>query len=796
MSQLNKAKLSFLNLEDRTTPAAGVYFDGRVLIGVDGPSAPFVVPQIDASLLTTTVEYLGYNVYRVGLTNGVSVDQGIKSLKLPGVRYVEPDYKLTQFDTFPNDPNYVNGKQWQYTNVGQSGGKAGADVKGPAAWDYGTGNKGLILAIIDAGLEHTHPDLAGNIWTNPGEIAGNGIDDDGNGFVDDVHGYNFVDNTGNVLPALVDEHGTHVGGIAGAVGNNGVGVTGASWNTQLMSVALFSQGANSGSTSVAVQCLGYAQKMGAKITNNSWGYQGPESLALSDAFKAHRDAGIIDVMAAGNSSADNDAQGFWPTNFASKYDNVVSVAASDRNDTIAGFSNYGKNNVTIAAPGVEIYSTITGAGYDYKDGTSMASPLVAGILTNYWDTNPDLTYAEVLADLYNTVDKIPSMGDKVRSGGRVNFGDLMALSKSPYFATGSGAGSPSLVNVYNPRGRLVRTINPYDAGFTGGVRVAAGDVNGDGKIDIITAAGPSGGPHLKVFDAKSGTEIGGFFSADPTFNGGLYVTTGDVDGDGRADIIVSTDTGGGPRVTVFKYNLVTGGFDNIVDFFAYDLSFDKGVRIAAGDIDGDGKADIITAAGHGGGPHVKVFSGADLLAGNYTSPIRSFMAGSPDDARGLFVAAGHITSKTSTDIIVSTGASATPTVRVYNGQTLELVEAIIPGNGQGGVSGLVVDQYDDLSRATSTYYFPNDVLPPAIPIDQLPYAKELKKPLALNGYAQGVRIATMDVNRDGISDYILTSGPSDTPRVNIIDGKTHASLRSYLAYGQTFYGGVFVGAPL
>jgi subtilisin family serine protease len=789
MSPFVGTKLSVLPLEDRTTPAA--FVEGQVLVGIDPTVAPFVLPDLDASNLTTTIEHLGYGVYKVGLTGGVSVDQGVRNLKLPGVKYVEPNYKIFR-KSLPNDPDVQSGLQWHLNNFGQSGGTAGADVDANGAWDIGVGTGEKILAIFDDGLEHTHPDLAANMWVNTGEVPGNGVDDDGNGQIDDIHGFNFGTNSGNVLPDAANDHGTHVGGIAGSVGNNGVGGSGAIWRTRLMSIPIFDGGS---AVSNAVAGMAYAERMGADISNHSWGFQGPESLALRAAVQGHEAAGIIFVSAAGNTSDDNDTVDDWPTNYNGIFKNAVSVAASDRNDRLADFTSFGRTTVAVAAPGVDIQSTVTNAGYGLKSGTSMASPLVAGILTAYWDQNPDLTYLEVIQDLFNTVAKLPELDGKVSTGGLVNFAELMALSKSPYFATGTGAGVPGLVNVYNPRGRLIRTIQPYDAGFTGGVRVAAGDVNGDGFTDIITAAGPSGGPHLRVFDAKTGTEIGGFFSADPSFNGGLTVTTGDVDGDGRMDIIVGTDTGGGPRVTVFRYNPESLLFDNVADFFAYAEEFNKGVRVAAADIDGDGKADIITAPATGGGPHVKVFSGASLLAGDYLNPIRSFFAGSESDARGLFVAAGHISSKTSNDIIVSTGSSNNPTVRVYHGTTLELLQAYIPPDGQGGPTGLVVDEYEDLSRAQLTYSFPNDVLPPAGPLEQLPYAKELVRPKALNGYAQGVRIATMDVNRDGFHDIIMTSGPSDTPRVNIVNSQTGKSVRSYMAYSPTFYGGVFVGAP-
>ncbi|MCY2941986.1 MAG: S8 family serine peptidase, partial [Planctomycetota bacterium] len=264
-----------------------------------------------------------------------------------------------------------------------------------------------------------HQDLAANMWRNAGEIAGDGIDNDGNGYVDDIYGYDFANNDAD--PMDDNGHGTHVSGTIGAVGNNGIGTTGVNWNTRIMALK-FLAADGSGSTSSAISALNYAVRMGANLSNNSWGGGGSSSL-LSQAISNARNAGHIFVAAAGNSGLNNDATPNYPSNY--DFDNVVAVAATDNKDVLASFSNYGATTVDIAAPGVGILSTLPGNTYGTLSGTSMATPHVSGALSLIWDQNPTFTYQQVIAKLYSSVDKIAGLNGKVATGGRLNIGNAL-----------------------------------------------------------------------------------------------------------------------------------------------------------------------------------------------------------------------------------------------------------------------------------------------------------------------------------------------------------------------------------
>jgi subtilisin family serine protease len=315
------------------------------------------------------------------------------------------------------EPNDLHEKLWGLKNTGQTGGTAGADTSAVGAWAVTKGDgsdNGPLIAVIDTGIDYNHPDLVNNMWTNPGEIPGDGIDNDENGVIDDVHGYYPGGNSGDPMDG--HSHGTHCSGTIAAEGNNGEGVTGVMQNARLMGVKIFS---DSGRTTAAdiVKGINYANRMGADITSNSWG-GGGRSEAIYEAFKAN-DA--LHVIAAGNSNYDNDKRDNFPSNY--DLDNIVAVAATNHNDQRASFSQWGASSVDVSAPGRNIYSTvpISKGSYGNKSGTSMATPHVSGGAGLIMSAYPDASNAEVKARLIHGSDKIAALNDISVSDGRVNF---------------------------------------------------------------------------------------------------------------------------------------------------------------------------------------------------------------------------------------------------------------------------------------------------------------------------------------------------------------------------------------
>lgn len=341
----------------------------------------------------------------------------IKSLSQnPLVEIVEPNY-IYRINRTPNDP--LLGQLWGLVNTGQadssrSNGVAGVDVGAAQAWDITTGSKDVIVAVIDTGINYNHADLKDNMWANEAELNGKaGVDDDGNGIIDDVYGANFVDAnkpTGNPLDD--HGHGSHCSGTIGAAGNDGKGIVGVAWNVRLMGVKFLSA-SGSGSLDGALKGIDYATKMGARILSNSWG-GGGYSETLKQAIQRSNDAGALFVAAAGNESNNNDANPTYPATY--DVPNVVSVAAIDNKGQIASFSNYGKTTVHVGAPGVNVYSSVTGGGYDSYSGTSMAAPHVSGMAVLLASNEPNLTNVEMKQRIIATSKPISGLRGKSRGG--------------------------------------------------------------------------------------------------------------------------------------------------------------------------------------------------------------------------------------------------------------------------------------------------------------------------------------------------------------------------------------------
>ena len=338
--------------------------------------------------------------------------------------YVTPD-SIRYASATPNDADFAS-KQWTHFNDGSNNGIAGADIKSTRAWDLRTDAPEVIVAVIDSGIRYDHPDLATNMWTNPGEIPGNGRDDDGDGYVDDVFGINAITNSGN--PADDLGHGTHVAGIIGAVGNNGIGVAGVAWRVKLMALKFLRGGtgttAGYGANSDAIECIDYAIRHGAHIINASYGAAaGPVTQfdpAERDAILRARAAGIIFVAASGNEASNMELLAHYPASY--RLENVIAVANSTNRDDASINTNYGAGSVELFAPGSDIWSTYytNATPYILSSGTSMAAPHVTGALALLKAQFPSDTYRQLINRLLRNVDPVPAFSGRVQTGGRLN----------------------------------------------------------------------------------------------------------------------------------------------------------------------------------------------------------------------------------------------------------------------------------------------------------------------------------------------------------------------------------------
>jgi subtilisin family serine protease len=408
----------------------------------------------------------------------------------PRVEYAEPNI-IFRARIVPNDPSFSD--LWGLHNTGQLGGTVDADIDAPEAWDGQIGSPGVVVADVDSGVDYTHPDLAANMWTNPGEIAGNGIDDDGNGYVDDYRGWDFANNDSNPFDDY--GHGTHTAGTIAAVGNNGVGVTGVSWQSKIMPLK-FLNAVGEGPSIDAADAIVYAADMGAKVVNASWGCHGSGcfSQVIEDAISYANSMGMIFVAAAGNDNANNDATIDFPCN--STQPNVLCVASTTRNDLRSSFSNYGATTVDLGAPGSSILSTVPSGAclycdpsqYVFASGTSMAAPHVSGAAALIQSQFPTYTVAQVRDAIVSSVDLLSSLAGITVTGGRLNIQKALLSSFTVTAVPASqtiNAGSSTTYTV---------TVTSEDT-FTGPVALtlASIDSNLSGSFSPASVTVPAGG---------------------------------------------------------------------------------------------------------------------------------------------------------------------------------------------------------------------------------------------------------------------------------------------------------------
>jgi thermitase len=341
---------------------------------------------------------------------------------MPEVEYAEPSHEIILSQDspgfkhlHPNDARFS--EQWFLDNHGQNGGSEGADIGAARAWKITTGDDDIVVAVLDSGVDYRHSDLQNNIWVRPGNIKQ--YEDRDLGSIEDVHGYNAVDNSGD--PMDENGHGTHCAGIVGAEGGNEIGVSGVNWKVKIMALKFMNAG-GFGTSKDAIEAINYVIErkragVNVRVISASWGSK-MRSQALEDVIRKAQEAGILFVAASGNDSSNIDYLPQYPAGYT--LGNVISVAALNRNDELTSFSNYGVKSVHVAAPGANILSTWLGDAYEEKSGTSMATPVVAGVAALVLSKQPGLSVDDLRAILLKSVDKLPHLNGKVSTGGRIS----------------------------------------------------------------------------------------------------------------------------------------------------------------------------------------------------------------------------------------------------------------------------------------------------------------------------------------------------------------------------------------
>jgi subtilisin family serine protease len=449
--------------QDRTPAIAGEYVPGELLVGfapgassLDEDSAAQSVGAYSSTAVTSSLRKL-----RLGQGHEAAAISAL--LTRSKVRFAEPNY-IVHTTLIPNDPSF--GQLWGLRNTGQvvngTVGTAGADISATSAWDVSTGSRSVVIGNVDTGIDYNHPDLAANIWSNPGGVGGCPAG---------THGYNAITKTCEAMDD--NNHGSHTAGTMGAVGNNGVGVVGVNWTTSMMGLK-FLDASGSGSTAGAISAIDFAvqAKIGGvnvRALNNSWG-GGAFSQALLDEINKAGANNILFVAAAGNSSANHAITAHYPCDYAAA--NMICVAASDPNDNLAYFSDYGTTSVHLAAPGTDIYSTIPGGTYAYFNGTSMATPHVTGAAALIASACTSLTYTGVKNAILNNVDKPAGLAGLTVTGGRLNLNKAIrsCATLTPDFSLSA---DPASRTVTQGAGTTYTVSVTPSGGFTGSVALSA-----------------------------------------------------------------------------------------------------------------------------------------------------------------------------------------------------------------------------------------------------------------------------------------------------------------------------------
>ncbi len=555
-------------------------------------------------------------------------------------------------------------------------------IKAAAGWEKAQQLKlRPVIAILDSGVDIDNADLKPNIWFNAWEVPGDKIDNDKNGFIDDQYGWDFVNDLPDPKPKfeagwteLAMQHGTVVAGVAAAVGNNVQGVTGVSWTARLMPLRVL-DAKGVGNTVTVARAINYAVANGADIINLS--FVGPFSdPILEEAIRNAYQAGVLVVAASGTEQSaginlDNRPQYPVCDDGFNGENQVIGVAAVTADDKLADFSNYGSRCIDVSAPGVKIFSTqfqdntkeaFKDAYGGYWSGTSVAAPMVSGALALLKAVYPYLSPSQlrdVIIASGDVIDNInPSFSKMI--GRRLNIQSAFALAdrmqiikKSPLVVTPLSRAKPQ-VQIYDYSGEQINSFLAYNPNFTSGVNVAAGDINGDGRMEIVTAPRTGGGPHIRIFNQR-GVLLYEFMAFLELYHGGVSLAVADINGDKKDEIIMATGSKAVATVRIFD-----GDGNLLYQFLPYDTEYSNGLNIAAGDLNNDGRAEIIIA------PQVASKLPVRILthSGKRLFDLKGVTVGTG----GLFLAIGDINNDRFGEIAVANGKGGNSLVRLFNNQ--------------------------------------------------------------------------------------------------------------------------------
>jgi subtilisin family serine protease len=645
----------------------------------------------------------------------------------------------------PNDPYYRN--QWYL-----------AKIRADSTWEKISESPDIVIAVIDSGIDIKHPDLLDNIWRNEKEIAANNLDDDKNGFVDDINGWDFASNSPDPSPKFSSgwteagvSHGTMVAGIIAARGNNNRGVTGVTWRAKIMPLRVLND-KGEGKISNVIRAIDYATRNGANIINLSF-VNFTYSEAMQEAIKRAHGAGVMVVAAAGNEQAAGEGYNIDKTPiYPACYDGqmgenmVIGVVATDALDQKARFSSYGFRCVDIAAPGISFFNTVT-PGSDINDqnkyydgfwsGTSMAAPLVSASLALIAQANPELSRREIVNILFASTDNVSRLNPNYLGqlgNGRLNLDKAIEMAKSRLYSRlgrlfllpAVGAKDTKLTAA---NGDFVEKIS-WSEKFDPSASLATGDVNGDNINEIIVGAAPGSEPMVMIFNNK-GKLLKKFLAYAKNFRGGVNLAVAKLDNNDQAEIVVVPASRGAGQVRIFNEN---GKLQK--QFPVTANNWVGGLNVAVGDLEGNGENKIVVTSGSGQEPQVKIFNRSGKLIGAFLAYEKKFRG-------GVKVAVANINGRkdhNKAEIILVPGKGREPQVKIF-------------------------DNYGKLQTQFLAYN---------------------------KNWQGGVNLAVGDINNDGIGEIALGANAGATPHVRIFNN-SGVLLESFYAWEQGFNGGVNLG---